>query len=101
MNKEKLKLELIGIGINENFYSLNGDVSKPGSLVLENDGNRWIILGISDKGKQDLIKSFSNESEACIYLFNKLSDFNKVVQNSKKEVKENSESSGDSDIINL
>ena len=70
--------------ISEKFYSLNGDVSKIGSLVLIRNSRVWQIIGIDDRGNQELIQSFVLEEVACEYLFKKLVAFRDIMEASSQ-----------------
>lgn len=79
MKTEELRLIISKMNIEPELYSLEGDVSKVGSLVLYQKNNLWEIIGVDDKGNQSVLKTFNNEEEACEYLFNKLIEFKNII----------------------
>jgi len=69
MNKEDLKTKLDLLKVNQDFYSLNGDLI-PDSIVLRENYNFWEVFYFDEKGNVNNKKDFESEKEACIYIYN-------------------------------
>ncbi len=76
MNTEELKNALDKAGVKPHYYSLNGMSNGPyeGTAILEKDGMRWLVYIFERGNKWDEIW-FTNEDEACEYLFKILTKY--------------------------
>ncbi|WP_318309272.1 hypothetical protein [Flagellimonas crocea] len=101
MNKFELKEILEKEGIESKLYSLDGDISKPGSLVLQELSNRWEIIGISDRGAQELLRVFENEADACQYLYKRLQKFKQTMDKANQIKKRKGGNNNNDDVIKL
>jgi hypothetical protein len=71
MNKEELKNKLIQANINPRHYSLYGTNAIQG-IVLDQEGNKWFIYYVNERGDKINILTFYSEDEACQYFFNRV-----------------------------
>jgi len=69
MNKLELKNKLDELGINSEFYSLDGQLN-PDSIVLYNSYNKWEVFYFDERGNRDNEKIFFSEQCACDYIYN-------------------------------
>ena len=69
MNKIKLIKGLKQLGIRDNQYSLEGDISNVASIVLYNNHDCWEIINIDDKGNQIKGKSFKKIEDAHKFIY--------------------------------
>lgn len=67
MNRKDLKFELDKLGINENMYSLYGDLVNDRIILYENY-YRWEVFYLSERGTRDNYRVFFTEDEACNYI---------------------------------
>lgn len=69
MNKIEFIKGLKQLGIRDNQYSLEGNISNVASMVLYNNHDCWEIINIDDKGNQIKGKSFKRIEEAYDYIY--------------------------------
>lgn len=67
MNRAELKTKLDILGINENFYSLDG-LSLSDRIVLYHSYNDWNVFHFDERGNRNNEVTFSSE-EACQYIY--------------------------------
>jgi len=68
MNKSELKAQLDKLGVNTDFYSLEGEL-LPDRIVLCQNYHRWEVFYFDERGNRDSEKVFSSEEEACEYIY--------------------------------
>lgn len=68
MNKEELKNKLLTLGINQNRFSLEGEL-KLDSIVLFASNNKYIVSYVDEKGMVDQLKTFALQDEACLFIY--------------------------------
>jgi hypothetical protein len=68
VNKAELKTKLDSPGINENFYSLDGQL-LPGRLVLYHSYENWNVFYFDERGNRNDEVTFQSENEACQYIY--------------------------------
>lgn len=73
MNKNKLKQELDKLGIDENYYSLEGELI-PDRTVLYQSYHEWQVFYFDERGNKDQIKVFNSEEDACKYIYEQLKE---------------------------
>ncbi|NOU62363.1 hypothetical protein [Marinifilum caeruleilacunae] len=69
MNKKDLKEELDLLNVNQEFYSLNGDLI-PDTIVLVENYDLWEVFYFDERGSINNKKDFKTEKEACLYIYN-------------------------------
>jgi hypothetical protein len=69
VNKVELKTKLDSLGINENFYSLDGQ-PLPDRIVLYQSYDNWNVFYFDERGNRNDEAAFASESEACQYIYN-------------------------------
>ena len=77
MNKKELKEKLDSLGINENFYSLVGDL-LPDRVILYNSYNDWLVFYFDERGNRNDEQTFNSENEACQYIYNCFKKLEKI-----------------------
>lgn len=70
MTREDLRRRLRAEGVREDAYNLDGELVDE-SYVLEREGARWVVY-YSERGLRTGMTSFTNEDEACDYLYERL-----------------------------
>lgn len=68
MNKEELKIKLDLLGVKPTQYSLKGEL-EPDRVILFHNYNEWQVFYLDERGGRNDQKSFSSESEACLYIY--------------------------------
>ncbi|MCT4646088.1 MAG: hypothetical protein N4A74_13965 [Carboxylicivirga sp.] len=79
MNKKDLKNELDLLKVNQDFYSLNGDLI-PDTIVLHKNYGLWEVFYFDERGSVNNKKSFESEEDACLYIYN-LFEKSKEIEN--------------------
>lgn len=69
MNKKDLNKELDLLKVNQDFYSLNGDLT-PDTIVLYENYDFWEVFYFDERGNINNKKVFKSEKEACLYIYN-------------------------------
>jgi hypothetical protein len=67
MNTNELRIKLDKLGINPNFYSLDGEL-LPDRIVLYNLYSEWQVFYFDERGNRDNEKIFNSEQKACEYI---------------------------------
>lgn len=67
MDKKELKKQLEILGVNKEYYSLNG-VEMPGRTIFSYSSSRWSVYNINERGKKTDEKYFNSEEDACYYM---------------------------------
>lgn len=82
MNRQDLKHKLDEMGIDENYYSLSGNLEWDKIILYENYSN-WEVFYLSERGTRDNLHVFHSEDEACQYIhqeFQKLQNIQKATE---------------------
>lgn len=88
MKIKELRNMLSEFEINSKIINLDGDISNGGSIVLYRNYDKWEIISVSDRGRQEIEKIFSNEDDACDYLFVEANKYYEMkIKNSKANKK--------------
>ncbi|KWW27558.1 MAG: Uncharacterized protein AUK63_2237 [bacterium P3] len=70
MQRKELKAYLDNLGIDEDTYSLEGDLSCEGIILFQNYSN-WEVFNLSERGTRENFRVFHSEDEACRFLLDK------------------------------
>lgn len=73
MKKRELAKTLRKLGINKDYYSLNG-IDIPGKTILNFEKGQWFVYNINERGKKTDLVSFEEEEKACRYILKVLKD---------------------------
>lgn len=68
MNRHQLKKELDRNGVNEDSYSLWGDLTSD-KIILYHNYSKWEIFYLDERGGRKMMKVCGSESDACIFLY--------------------------------
>ena len=71
MNIEQMVKKLNEIGVPKHYYSINENLSSD-THVLNHIYGKWEYFYFDVKGKQNDYKIFSNENDACAYMYAEL-----------------------------
>ena len=71
MDRKELKQKLDELGVNENYYSLQGEL-LPDRTVLYHSYHEWQVFYFDERGNKDRLEVFSTENEACQYIYEQL-----------------------------
>jgi hypothetical protein len=69
VNTINLKEKLDNLAVNENLYSLNGNL-LPDRVILYNSYDKWLVFYFDERGNRDEEQNFNSENEACQYIYN-------------------------------
>lgn len=73
MTISELRNKLGLLGIDENTYSLDGELN-PDSIVLFNSYQEWKVFYLDERGGKHGKRTFSSEQEACDYIYKLFKD---------------------------
>lgn len=69
MNIELLKKKLDALGVPRQVYSLGG--WRDERVCIENRNGMWIVFFV-ERGEERLLRSFSEEADACNFMLDEL-----------------------------
>jgi hypothetical protein len=68
MNRNALRKKLDELGVNPNFYSLDGHLSIAG-IVLQESYGTWTVFDLDERGNKSDTRVFASEDAACHYIY--------------------------------
>lgn len=74
MNKIELKNKLDKLNVDPLFYTLDGE-NIPDRVILMNNYKIWQVFYLSERGDIDNMKTYSNEEDACQYMYEYLTKY--------------------------
>lgn len=83
MKVKQLKIQLESLGIPNNIYNLESNVSNSGTVLYQNY-DKWEIIHIGDKGEQKIIKVFNNEEDACQFILSEFIKYKNIFSDNYK-----------------
>ncbi|HMO40279.1 MAG TPA: hypothetical protein PKC76_13875 [Saprospiraceae bacterium] len=81
MNINELTSALKDLGIPPNYFSILEGL-KPDSIILDFYHGIWKVFYFSERGQESDEHMFSNEEEACMYVYNKFKKMKESMEGS-------------------
>ncbi len=77
MNKLELKEKLNELGIDENQYSLEGELLTD-RIVLYHSYHEWRVFYFDERGNEDQKVIFNSEEDACKYIYKEFKEMKEI-----------------------
>jgi hypothetical protein len=81
MNVNELIIALNDLGIPPDYFSILEGL-KPDSIVLDHYHGIWKVFYFSERGQESDEHIFSNERDACLYIYNKFKRMKETMEKS-------------------
>ncbi|WP_211253764.1 hypothetical protein [Flavobacterium daejeonense] len=86
MNIADLKEKLIELQVNPSYYSLNQGL-KSDAIMLNSYHNTWEVFYLDERGGKHDEFIFSNENDACLYIYDRFKNLKSIKENIKQNLK--------------